>query len=122
MALESINKDKLSSILLLLPAIFLVGYFVYVGILWNIIVSISDWKGLVASYNIKGFDEYLNFFNDQVFITSLTNNIFIIVLFVPLTLLVGLFLAILMDQKIRNESFFRTVFLLPFEYKQNEFD
>ena len=92
MALNYFDKDRLSTVLLLLPAIFLVGYFVYVGILWNIIVSLSDWKGLIASYNIKGFDEYLKLFNDSVFITSLQNNVFIIIFFVPLTLLVGLFL------------------------------
>lgn len=114
MSITNLNKDRLTTALLMLPAIVLVGYFVYIGILWNIIVSVSDWKGLVASYNFKGFDEYFKFFNDEVFITSLTNNIFIIVFFVPLTLFVGLFLAILMDQNIKKEGFFRTIFLLPF--------
>ena len=113
-SLKNITKDQISIAVLLLPAIILVGYFVYIGILWNILVSVSDWKGLRASYNIKGLDEYVKFFNDPVFMESLTNNIFIIVFFVPLTLGVGLTLAILMDQKIRNEGFFRTIFLLPF--------
>lgn len=111
---KTIDFDQLSKMLLLLPAIVLVGYFVYIGILWDVLVSVSDWKGLKASYNIKGLDEYFKLLNDRVFITSLTNNIFIIIFFVPLTLLVGLFLAILMDQKVRNEGIFRTIFLLPF--------
>ena len=113
-SLKNFTKDQISIAVLLLPAIILVGYFVYIGILWNILVSISDWKGLRASYNIKGLDEYVKFFNDPVFITSLTNNIFIMVTFVPLTLLIGLALAILMDQKVRSEGVFRTIFLLPF--------
>ncbi|MFX1538193.1 MAG: carbohydrate ABC transporter permease [Promethearchaeota archaeon] len=109
-----VTKDNLILFLLLLPALVSVGYFVYYTILWNVIVSVSNWEGLKIDYTFKGFDQYFKLFNDEVFLISLTNNIMLIVLFVPLCLLVGLSLAILMDQKVRYEGVFRTIYLLPF--------
>jgi len=99
---------------MLMPAIALVGYFVYVSIIWNLVVSVSDWKGLRPSYNFSGFGEYLDLMDDTKFRTSLTNNIMLILLFVPMSLVLGLFMAILLDQHLKYEGFFRTIFLLPF--------
>lgn len=92
----------------------LVGHFVYVGIGWNIVVSLSDWKGLTPSYNIVGFEHYIRLFHDPVFWISLKNNVTLILIFVPSCLIVGLLLAILLDLKIRGEGVFRTIYLLPF--------
>lgn len=102
------------TLLFLLLSLVLVGYFVYVCIGWNVIVSLSDWKGLTPSYNIVGFDQYLNLFRDPVFLTSLKNNLILILLFVPGSLFLGLFLAILLDLKVRGEGVFRGIYLLPF--------
>ncbi|MEM3873161.1 MAG: sugar ABC transporter permease, partial [Nitrososphaeria archaeon] len=98
----------------LLPSILLVGYFVYVSIGWNIVVSLSNWEGLEPSYTIIGFNHYMELFHDPVFWISLKNNALLILLFVPSSILLGLFLSILLDMKVRGEGIFRTVYLLPF--------
>jgi glucose/mannose transport system permease protein len=101
------TKDKIVALIFFLPSLVLVGYFVYACIGWNVVVSLSDWKGLTPSYNIVGFDQYLSLFQDPVFLTSLTNNLILILLFVPGSLFLGLFLAILLDLKVRWEGVFR---------------
>jgi len=111
---KAFTKDRMITLLLFLPSLVLVGYFVYVGIGWNVVVSLSDWKGLVSSYNIVGFAQYAKLFKDPVFLTSLKNNLLLILLFVPGSLFAGLFLAILLDQKVRMEGVFRTIYLMPF--------
>jgi glucose/mannose transport system permease protein len=108
------TKDRLITSLFLLLSLVLVGYFVYVCIGWNVVVSLSDWKGLAPSYNIVGFDQYLSLFHDPVFLISLKNNLTLMLLFVPGTLFLGLFLAILLDLKARGEGVFRGIYLLPF--------
>ncbi len=108
------TKDKIVALIFFLPSLVLVGYFVYACIGWNVVVSLSDWKGLTPSYNIVGFDQYLSLFQDPVFLTSLTNNLILILLFVPGSLFLGLFLAILLDLKVRWEGVFRGIYLLPF--------
>ena len=111
---KGFTKDSLVTLLFVLPSLVLVGYFVYVLIGWNVVVSLSDWKGLTPSYNIVGFGQYITLFQDQEFLTSLTNNLILILLFVPSSLALGLFLAILLDSKVRGEGVFRNIFLLPF--------
>lgn len=108
------TRETMVTLLFVLPSLVLVGYFVYALIGWNVVVSLSDWKGLAPSYNIVGFGQYVTLFRDQEFLTSLTNNLILILLFVPSSLALGLFLAILLDSKVRGEGIFRSIYLLPF--------
>lgn len=113
---KGFTKDTLFTLLFVLPSLVLVSYFVYVLIGWNVVVSLSDWKrgSLTPSYNIVGFGQYVTLFQDPEFLTSLTNNLILILLFVPSSLALCLFLAILLDSKVRGEGIFRNIYLLPF--------
>jgi glucose/mannose transport system permease protein len=113
---KGFTKDTLFTLLFVLPSLVLVSYFVYALIGWNVVVSLSDWKrgSLTPSYNIVGFGQYVTLFQDPEFLTSLTNNLILILLFVPSSLALGLFLAILLDSKVRGEGIFRNIYLLPF--------
>ncbi|KKM64471.1 hypothetical protein LCGC14_1501110, partial [marine sediment metagenome] len=95
-----ITRDKISTILFLIIPIVLVVIFVYIAIIWNVVVSLSDWDGLKPSYDFKGFGQYKDLFTNEIFLTSLWNNIQLILIFVPGSLIMGLFLAILLDQKV----------------------
>ncbi|MFQ5871321.1 MAG: carbohydrate ABC transporter permease [Candidatus Geothermarchaeales archaeon] len=105
---------KAVPLLFVLPSLVLVGYFVYVALGWNVIASLSDWEGLIPSYNFIGFKNYADLFQDPVFWISLKNVTLLFLIFVPGALFAGLFLAILLDLKVRAESAFRTIYLLPF--------
>jgi glucose/mannose transport system permease protein len=102
------------ALLILLPSIALVGYFVYASIGWDVFVSFTNWNHLKPSYTIVGFSQYAALFKDPIFWISLENNLILIVLFVPSSIGLGLFLAILLDNKVRGEGIFRTIYLLPF--------
>jgi len=108
------TRENIVNLLFILPSVVLVGYFVYVLIGWNVVVSVSNWKGLTPSYSFAGFGQFVTMFKDPEFITSLTNNVILILLFVPSSLGLGLFLAILLDSKVRGEGIFRSIYLLPF--------
>jgi len=108
------TKDKMVTLIFFIPSLVFVAYFVYVSIGWNVVVSLSNWEGLTPSYKIVGFAQYANLLGDPVFLTSLTNNLILILLFVPGALFLGLFLAILLDLKVRAEGVFRSIYLLPF--------
>ncbi|HDZ19658.1 MAG TPA: sugar ABC transporter permease, partial [archaeon] len=109
-----ITRDKISTILFLIIPIVLVIIFIYICIIWNVVVSLSDWDGLRPSYDFKGFGQYQKLFTNEIFLTSLWNNIVLILIFVPGSLIMGLFLAILLDQKVRKENVFKLIYLLPF--------
>ncbi len=111
---EIFSRDKLIIQLVFFTCIILVAYFVYYFIIWNVIVSMTDWKGLTQTSNFVGLDNYITMFNDPIFWTSLVNNFLFMLLFIPTSLIIGLLLAILLDQKIRREGVFRSIYLLPF--------
>jgi glucose/mannose transport system permease protein len=109
------TRETTVNLLFVLPSLVLVGYFVYVLIGWNVVVSLSDWNRLgPPSYNIVGLGQYVALFQDPEFLTALSNNLILILLFVPSSLALGLFLAILLDSKVRGEGVFRNIYLLPF--------
>ena len=51
--------------------------------------------------------------DDPLFFTSLLNTLYYVVVAVPLGMLVALSLALLLNEKLRGLSFFRTIFFLP---------
>lgn len=97
-----------------IPAALLI-YFVYVSLGWNMWVSVSDWQAgeLEASYGWGGFDNYARMFASTNFWPALKNTLLLFCL-IPLCLLLGLGLALLMDQSMRGTAMFRTLILLPF--------
>ena len=99
---------------LIIPAALLI-YFVYVALGWNLWVSVSDWEAysLEASYGFGGFKWYAQMFKDPQFWISLKNTL-LLFLIIPLCLLIGLLLALLMDQGLKGTSLFRNLILLPF--------
>ena len=99
---------------LLIPAALLI-YFVYVAIGWNIWVSVSDWQdgSLTATYGWGGFGQYVKMFHDEAFWSAVLNTLKLFMI-IPICLLLGMGLALVMDQGLRCTPIFRTLILLPF--------
>ncbi len=112
--MKTIDREKAIVGLLVVPAVASMLFFFYGFSGWNLFLSFTDWQGFVPSNRLVGFDNYLTLFRDPLFWTSLKNNFLLIALFVPGVMLVGLLLAILLDQRVKGEGAFRTIYLLPF--------
>ena len=113
-AITMIGNETYLSIALLLPSIAAVAIFVYGFIAWSVRVSFSAWKGLMPDYTFVGLKQYINLFsNDPRFMIDLRNTVVFTVGFILGCLVIGLGLAILLDQKIKGENLFRGIFLLP---------
>jgi glucose/mannose transport system permease protein len=107
------NRDTLLSIILVMPSILAIAIFVYGFIAWSVRVSLSAWKGLLPDYTYVGLRNYVNLFSDPRFMVDVRNTVIFTVVFVGGSLLVGLFLAILLDQNLPGEAIFRSLFLFP---------
>ena len=107
-----LNKHPM--IWLLIPAALLI-YFVYVAIGWNVWVSVSDWAdhSQTASYGWGGFGQYTKMFGDSSFWNAVLNTLKLF-LIIPVCLLLGIGLALVMDQGLKGTPIFRTLILLPF--------
>jgi len=109
-----LGNETYLSITLLLPSIAAVAIFVYGFIAWSARVSLTSWKGLIPKFDFVGLQQYINLFNnDPRFMIDLRNTLVFTVGFILGCLIIGLGLAILLDQKIKGENIFRGIFLLP---------
>ncbi len=107
------NKDKILAIILISPSIIALAIFVYIFIGWSVRVSLSEWKGLLPDYTWAGFRNYIELFSDPRFHIDIRNTVIFTVIFVGGTLILGLLLAILLDQNLPAEGFFRNLFIFP---------
>ncbi|MBA8822421.1 sugar ABC transporter permease [Ochrobactrum sp. P6BS-III] len=87
---------------------------VFVGCtLWTVLYSFTSSKSLPV-WNFVGFDQYVRLFGASRWHVSVRNLAIYGVLCMGFSLVVGFLLAALMDQKIRFENTFRTIFLYPY--------
>ena len=100
-------------LLILAPSLLAILIFVYGFIGWTFRVSLTSWRGLTPTFDFIGLDNYATLFADPRFHIDIRNTVLFTIPFIGGCLLLGLFLAILVDQRIRAESFFRTIYLFP---------
>jgi glucose/mannose transport system permease protein len=87
---------------------------VFVGCtIWTIYYSFTNSK-LLPTGKFIGFDQYERLFSTSRWNVSVTNLIAYGLMSLVFTLVIGFILAVLIDQKIRFESAFRTIMLYPF--------
>ena len=108
-----IKKDTLYSFLLVLPSLAAVAIFVYGFIGWTLRVSLSQWTGLLPDYTWVGLQNFVNLFRDPRFFIDIRNTVIFTLVFISGSLIIGMGTAVLLDQNIRAEGFFRSVYLFP---------
>nr|WP_208559979.1 sugar ABC transporter permease [Marinilactibacillus kalidii] len=107
------KKEALWGLLFVSP--FIIGFlaFMLLPMAFSFIGSFTNYN-ITSRMDFIGFENFTRMFtNDQLFLTSLYNTVFYVVLNVPLTTAGGVFLAVLLNRKIRGISIFRTIFYLP---------
>ncbi len=83
------------------------------GTVWTVVYSFTNSK-LLPRLNFVGLDQYERLWSASRWWTSIENLFVYGVLSLIFSLLIGFVLAALLDQKIRFEGVFRTIFLYPF--------
>jgi multiple sugar transport system permease protein len=95
------NKFGIFSILSLIGIFF---YAVY--------ISTFDW-GIMGPNKSVGLDNYREAFSDPIFLKAIRNSVKYALIVVPIQSAMGLFLALLVNSKIKGSKFFRSAFYFP---------
>lgn len=107
------NLENYLPKIVLTPTFVIVTVFIYGFILWTIWISFTNSK-LLPRYELVGFQQYITLFTMEPRWWVAVKNLFIFSsLFITICIVLGLALAILLDQRIRAEGLFRTIFLYP---------
>ena len=83
------------------------------AILYEVFISVFQWNLRSGAGKFIGTLNYQTALGDPIFHRAVQNSLYYAVVWVPLTMAVGLFLAVLVNQKLRGRTFFRAAFYFP---------
>lgn len=106
------RREEVAGYLFLLPN--MIGFFIFtlVPVVWGLLLSLTNYDGFSEAAFV-GLANFKKLFHDDYFYTSLRNNIYYSIVSVTLTLLFGLLLAVLLQQKLKGSEVFKTIFFFP---------
>jgi glucose/mannose transport system permease protein len=107
------NWDRVLAVLVILPSVIAVGIFVYGFIGWTAYVAVSAWNSFVPDLSFVGFKNFVELFQTPRFQIDLRNTLVFTTTFLLACIVIGLGLAVFLDQGIRGEPLFRSIFLFP---------
>ncbi|MCI7150488.1 MAG: sugar ABC transporter permease [Oliverpabstia sp.] len=94
---------------------WIIGFLVFtIGpLIFSLIMSFFDWP-LTSDPTFVGFGNYVQMFTkDKQFFKSLVISLKYAAIFVPLNMIIALFLAMLITQPVRGVKVFRTIYYIP---------
>jgi len=98
----------------LLVSPYLVHFFLFVAfpVAFSIVLTFHKWN-IISPMEYTGLNNYIRLFNDKTFFKSIGNTLIFLVIHIPLQIIVALFLAEILNQKIKLRGAFRGAFFLP---------
>jgi multiple sugar transport system permease protein len=120
--IRKFKKIEWSGYVFLFPALFILTLFLIYPIIWAFIVSFKDIRPLQMKNSglfeipgeFVGLSQYIEVFQNELFIKSLFNTGYFGLIYIPITLVSAALLAILLNQKMKGINFFRTVLFIPY--------
>jgi len=107
-----INRKKILPYLIVSPYIVHFILFVSFPVAFSIILTFHKWN-IISPMEYTGMNNYIQLFNDKTFFKSIGNTLIFLVIHIPLQIIVALFLAEILNQKIKLRGAFRGAFFLP---------
>ncbi len=104
---------KITPYLFLLPAILLLTVFFFLPFFQTIIYSFQDYSNDIYTPVFGTLENYKTLYHSPVFIKSLINTFYFLILTTPFLVVFPLFLAILINQKIRGKTLYKLIIYLP---------
>jgi multiple sugar transport system permease protein len=108
LARKVIGSEQFSGWAFATPGVVIILLFGAVPIVWSALMSFQRNNLLSPSTPFVGTANYRKMIHDPVVVQAIQHTLIYTVLFVPGAMLVGLFLAVAMNRKIRFIAFYRT--------------
>jgi multiple sugar transport system permease protein len=106
-------RKQWSAYLFLAPTMILFGIFTVLAVIYAFYLSFHEWNILEPAKPFVGLDNYSRLLGDERFGGAIVNTLYYTAASVPLTMGLGLLIALLLNNQIRARGFFRTLFYLP---------
>lgn len=106
------RREALDGVLFAAPAIIGLAVFILGPVVASLFFSMTEYN-IVQPAAWAGLDNYVRMMSEELFWTSLYNTAYYSILSVPLSLVFALAVAMLLNQKVKGQTIFRTIFYLP---------
>jgi multiple sugar transport system permease protein len=110
--LKPIGREWWWVLVLLAPTLVGLVFGAFGSILATLGISLLNWD-LLTPPTWAGFDNFLNLAKDTLFQRSVVNTVMFSALYVPAVIILSLFVALLLNRKIKGLSWFRVIYFLP---------
>jgi len=107
-----LGSEHLAGWAFVMPAFILIGIFALVPIGWSLILSLQN-NNLLAPGHYVGFANYRALAKDPAFRSAVGHTLVYTVLFVPISVVGALGLAVALNRKIRGIRFYRLAVFVP---------
>ncbi len=105
---EAISAYGLIAVPMILFLVLNIG-----SIFYALFISLWKWNVRSGPQDFKALGNYEALLSDPIFHRAIQNSIYYAAVWVPPTMVIGLFLAIIVNQKIRGQTFFRAAYYFP---------
>jgi multiple sugar transport system permease protein len=106
------NKNKITPYYLVSPYIIHLLTFVAFPVLFSLILMFHRWN-IISPMHYIGLGNFYHLFHDRLFFKAIFNTLIFLIIHIPLQIIVALFIAELLNQKLKLRGFFRAAFFLP---------
>ena len=106
------RTEMLTGIAFVAIPLFLYVFLYFGAMVYAAYISLWRW-GLRGPREFLGLENYQEVFGDPIFWKAVTNTLYYVAIWVPLTMALGLFLAVIVNEGIRGRTFFRAAFYFP---------
>lgn len=109
------DKETRDGVLFALPYLLVFSVFLLYPLLKGFYMSLYDWNAFAPSQSeFILFENYIRMFQDPTFWKAVRATVFFVVLTVPTLVVLGLAIALGVNQDVKGKRFLRTVFFSPY--------
>ena len=110
--MKKISSQQRSGLTLIAPYWIHFLFFMAYPLVFSIILVFHKWD-IYTPIQWVGFNNFIRLFHDDLFFQAILNTLLFLAIHIPLQIVIALFFAVLLNQKIRGRGFFRAVYFLP---------
>lgn len=105
--------SRVTTVTLALPWLVTFGCFWLFPIIYSLVIGFTDYNLLARDYSWIGLENYKTLINDENFIKAIKNTFIFVFGTIPITTVVSLGLALLVNRSFPGRAFFRAGFFVP---------
>ncbi len=107
-----VNRKRVAIVVGILPAFTMYAVFAIFPIMHSFYYALMNWDGF-SNMTFIGLDNFKKLFQEPLFWNSVKNNIYVVLASVLGQVPIALFIALLLNRKLKGARIFRTVGFLP---------